>query len=261
MAAQSPTFNLGFDEVATPGTARAAFAEMLATGLFVFIGVGSIAAFVTTAGPNSALVDGLPVIALTHGITIGLLAAGIAAISGGHINPAVTFAFMLTGRISLGKGFVYMVAQLVGACLGMLLLRAFVLDEVILAIPGAGGHAINETYVTSKLAALGLEATGTFILVWTIFGTAVSRRGSGVAAPLYIGLAVAAMHFVLIPLTGCGINPARTFGPLLVNNRWGETPGWWVYFIGPLIGAALAGMTYYILYLSAEELEPEEPLG
>jgi aquaporin PIP len=182
---------------------------------------------------------------------IAVLAAGSGPISGGHINPAVTFAMIITRQISVSKGLLYIVAQLIGACVGMLLLRAFVNDALILSIPGAGGLAINEDVVTSSLAAVGIEAIGTFVLVWTVFATAVTQRGnSGIAAPLYIGFAVIAMHFVLVPLTGCGINPARSFGPALVNGRWDDA---WIYWVGPLLGAAIAGVSYYTLYLKPQE--------
>ena len=97
---------------------------------------------------------------------------------------------------------------------------------------------------------MGIEAVGTFLLVWTVFAVAVAPRGnSGIVAPLYIGLAVVVAHLVMVPLTGTGINPARTFGPALVNGRWDD---FWVYLIGPLIGAALAALSYQFLYLSED---------
>jgi MIP family channel proteins len=239
--------NLGTSELTSPEALKASFAEFIATLLFLVIGVGSVAAFVASSGPDSALVDGVPIIALAFGLAIAFLAAGIGPISGGHINPAVTFSMIITGQVSVVRGLMYIVAQLAGACVGVALLRALLADDLILAIPGAGGNSINDAVVTGSLEAVGVEAVGTFILVWTVFAVAVTRRGnSGTIAPLYIGLAVVIAHIVLVPLTGCGINPARSFGPALVNGRWDDQ---WIYWVGPLIGAAVASLTYTYLYL------------
>ena len=242
--AMQKTWDLGMDEMSSPATLKAAFAEFVAMALFVFIGVGSIA--VAAAG------GGILAIGLAHGLAYALLVAGIFAISGGHLNPAVTFAMLITGRITLMRGVLYVAAQMIGAVVGMLLLRAFLLDELVNgAAIGAGGHAVAAQVVPSDLAAVGLEATGTFILVWTFFAVAVTpRNNSGVIAPLFIGLAVLVVHLVLVPLTGAGINPARTFGPALVNDIWTDH---WVYWVGPLVGAAIAGISYYVLYLWEEE--------
>jgi aquaporin TIP len=236
------SMDVGLQELTAPASLRATFAEFVATLLFVFVGVGSV---VVAAGGG-----GVVGVALAHGLAIALLVAGIGAISGGHINPAVTFAMVITGRITITRGGMYVVAQLAGAVVGMLFLRAFLIDEVVDAV-GPGGHVINKEVVRESLNAVGLEAIGTFMLVWTVFAVAVTPRGnSGIIAPLFIGLAILVDHLVLIPLTGSGVNPARTFGPALVNNAWTDH---WVYWVGPLLGAAVAGVTYFLLYMQDEE--------
>jgi aquaporin PIP len=150
----------------------------------------------------------------------------------------------------------YIVAQLIGACIGVLILRAFILDEVLKAIPGAGGNFLDKQIITDSWKGMFLEAMGTFVLVWTIFAVAVNpRAGSGEMAPLYIGLAVLVVHLFLIPLTGTGINPARTFGPALflpsaaegLPGRWDNA---WIFYVGPLLGASAAALSYYLLYLT-----------
>ena len=195
-------------------------AELIATLLFVFVGVGSIAAMLQTA-PD--LGGGIVIIAAAHGLAIALLAAGIGGISGGHINPAVTFSMFITGQIALGRAIMYVVAQLIGAVIGMLLLKIFLVGAVFDAIPGAGGHAVNDAVV-------------------------VSKRGTA-PAPLFIGFAVFVFHLVAIPMTGAGANPARTFGPALISGEWADH---WVYWIGPLLGAAIASLGYWYLYLQDE---------
>jgi aquaporin TIP len=241
--------NEGIEELTSVEALKASLAELIATALFVVLGVGSIAAAVANGG------DPLPSVALAHGLAFALLVAGIAGISGGHINPAITFSMVITGHVSVTRGAMYIVAQLIGACIGALLLRAFILDSVLETIGGGGGQAINDAAVGEAWQGLLLEAIGAFVLVWTVFAVTVNPRvSSGIAAPLYIGFAVGAVYFFLFPLTGAGINPARTFGPALflpgaadgVAGRWDNA---WVYYIGPLLGAAAAGLLYYVLYL------------
>jgi MIP family channel proteins len=256
MATQS---SMGIMELTSPTALKAAAAELIATALFIMVSIGSIAA-VTAQGS-----DALPTVALTFGLSIAMLAAGIGGISGGHINPAVTFAMIITGQISVAKGSMYIVAQLIGACIGALILRAFLVDDLLATIPGGGGDFINDGAVSEAWHGMLLESMGTFVLVWTVFAVAVNPRlGSGNVAPLYIGLAVGVVHFFLIPLTGCGINPARTFGPALflpatvdgVPGRWDKA---WIYYIGPLLGAAAAALTYYMLYLTPSRSELTRP--
>jgi MIP family channel proteins len=231
---------------------------MIAVALFVMVGVGSVA----VAAAGGSVVG----VALAFGLTIALLVAGIGVISGGHINPAVTFAMVITGQISVMRGVMYVVAQLIGACIGALLLRAFILDEILEQVAGGGGNALSPA-VSEAWHGMFLEALGTFVLVWTVFAVAVNpRANSGQVAALYIGLAVAVVHLFLVPLTGTGINPARTFGPALflpappddagIPGRWSDA---WIYYIGPLLGAAAASLTYYMLYLMPAKSPPSAP--
>ena len=232
---------MGASELTSPETLKATAAEFIATMFFVFIGVGSIASFIGTAGGG-----GILMIAVAHGLAIGLLVAAIGPISGGHINPAVTFATIITNRITVTRGLMYIVAQMLGAVLGALLLKAYLNDALLKQIPGAGGHQIDRDFVSSTLAGMGIEAFLTGLLVWTVFATAIDAKGNAIIAPLAIGFAYLVIHLVAIPLTGAGVNPARTFGPQVVFNRWHD---WWVYYVGPLLGGGIAGLLYYFLYL------------
>lgn len=252
MATQS--MNMGMAELSSTEALKASLAELIATAIFIMVGAGSFA----VAAAGGSVVG----IALAHGFAFALLAAGIGGISGGHINPAVTFSMVITGQVTVMRGVMYIVAQLIGACIGALLLRAFILDEVLEQIGGGGGHALSPA-VSEAWHGMFLEALGTFVLVWTVFAVAVNPRiGSGNVAPLYIGLAVLVVHLFLIPLTGSGINPARTFGPALflpappdgseVPGRWADA---WIYYVGPLLGAAAAGLIYYLLYLMPSKSE------
>jgi MIP family channel proteins len=210
-------------------------AEFIVTLLFIFIGCGAVVASGMASG--GALDTGrLVAIALAHGLAIALLVFATANVSGGHINPAVTFAMIVTRKISIAKGAMYVVAQLAGAIVGALLLMAVSPD----AVEGnLGAHGLGAG-VTAGMGLL-VEIILTFVLVFTVFMAAVDRRGAGIVAPLAIGFAVLVAHLVAVPLTGAGINPARSLGPALVAGAWADH---WIYWAGPLIGATGAGLVH-----------------
>src|SRR3989441_5609931 len=232
-------------------TWRAVFAEFVATLLFVFIGSGAVVGVVGVLGrPPTEDIGALVAIALAHGLAIAVLVAAIARISGGHINPAVTFAAVITGRMKAGPGVLYVAAQLAGAGVGALLLAPVLASSVA---GDLGAHALNDNALTSDFAGLLVEIILTFVLVFTVFAVAMDPRGPSNLAPIAVGLAVLVDHFVGVPLTGASMNPARSFGPALVSNSWDDH---WVYWIGPLTGGALAGLIYYFVYLVRPEEEP-----
>ena len=232
-------------------TWRAVFAEFVATLLFVFIGSGAVVGVVGVLGrPPTEDIGALVAIALAHGLAIAVLVAATARISGGHVNPAVTFAAVITGRMKAGPGVLYIAAQLAGAVVGALLLKVVLVSSVE---GNLGAHALNDSALSSDFAGLLVEIILTFVLVFTVFAVAMDPRGPSNLAPIAIGLAVLIDHFVGVPLTGASMNPARSFGPALVANSWDDH---WVYWIGPLTGGALAGLVYYFVYLMPAEKEP-----
>lgn len=224
-------------------TWRAALAEFFATLLFVFLGAGTV---VVTGG---LLKEGLTsarlvAIALAHGLAITLLVAATAKLSGGHINPAVTFGALLTGKINLSKAVAYVVAQLLGATVGAFLLKG--------AIPAAaqgslGAHGLGAG--VSAGAGLLAEVVLTFALVFVVFATTMDPKGLGHLAPAAIGLTVLVDHLMGVPVTGASMNPARSFGPALAAGVW-DNHG--IYWIGPLIGGGLAALVYEFLFLRRE---------
>lgn len=245
MSSDIGAMEMGSEELTSPITIKAAIAEFLATMFFVFVGVGSICAFIVTGGGG-----GIPLIAFAHGLAIALLIGAVGPISGAHINPAVTFAAVITNRITVVRGLMYWVAQVLGAIVGALLLKLFIADIVTSEIPGMGGHAIAEDVVPNTMAGFGIEAFLTGLLVFTVFGAAVYPKGNPAVAPLAIGFAVLVIHLVAIPFTGAGVNPARTLGPAIV---FGEFDDLWVYIVAPLLGGAIAGLLYYVLYIMEDE--------
>ena len=223
---------------------RSVLAELIATLLFVFVGAGSV---VVLGGVNDT--GGLVAVALTHGLAIALLVAGTAKISGGHINPAVTFGAVITGRMKLSTGVLYLGGQIAGAVIGALLLEAAIVGQYE---GNLGAHSLNLELLDGQGAAVLVEAVLTFVLVFTVFATAMDPRGLAGLAPIAIGFAVLVDHLVGIPLTGASMNPARSFGPALVADAWDDH---WVYWVGPLIGGGLAALVYYFTFMWGIEEE------
>lgn len=245
---------LGFQaEDFTLKTWRAVAAEFIATGMFVTIGVGSViaaGAFISdpTEGPSAAFITA---VAVAHGLGILLAVSATANISGGHINPAVTFAMMLTGKIKVSTGLLYVAAQLIAATFAALLLKGIIVGPFE---AGLGAHGISqvleENVGDGAGAGLLLEIVLTFFLLYVIFATAVDPKGPRHLAPAAIGLVIMADHFVGIPLTGASMNPARSFGPALVAEIWDDH---WIYWLGPLIGGGVAALVYQYVFLTQEE--------
>ncbi len=208
------------------------FVEFLGTCIFFFIGAGAI---VTNQFSNGAV--GLLGIAIAHGVILSVMISAFGSISGGHFNPAVTFGVMLAKRISVSVGLQYMVAQLVGGVLAVLLLH-LVFPEALCASVHLGTPAVASG--VSLGTAVLIEAILTFALVISVFGTAIDPRAPKIGG-FGIGLTVMVDILVGGPLTGASMNPARTFGPGLVAGFWENH---WVYWVGPLLGGGLAGLIY-----------------
>jgi len=231
-------------------TWRAVLAELIGVLLFVFVGAGSVVIVTGVLGLSPAEDAGaLVAIAVAHGLAIATMVSATAKISGGHINPAVTFAAVITGRIKAGPGALYVAAQLIGAVIGALLLQIVVVGSIE---GNLGAHSLNGTALASDGAGVLVEIVLTFVLVFTVFAVAMDPRGMGNLAPIAIGFAVLIDHFVGVPLTGASMNPARSFGPALVANEWADH---WVYWVGPLAGGGLGGLVYYFAYLMGREEE------
>jgi aquaporin Z len=216
---------------------RRGFAEFVGTFALVFIGVGAV---IFSGGQ-------LLGVAFAHGLVIAVMASAVGHISGGHFNPAVTFGFLVTRRMDPILGAVYVVSQLAAAVVAMLALNVIFPDEPSLD-PGVPRVADQITLSAGILT----EAILTFFLVWVVFATAADSRGAFKSiAGLAIGLTITFDILMGGPLTGAAMNPARAFGPELVQGEWAD---WWVYWVGPLIGGGIAALSYELLYLRA--LEP-----
>ncbi len=224
---------------------RPLVAEFIGPFALVFIGAGSILTAITQGyGDGGTLV----LVALAHGLAIGLMVAAAGHISGGHYNPAVTIALFIGGKIGLVKSAGYIIAQLLGATVAALVLRE-VFDNSVAdlasSIPTVNYAASQDGIIVGRTNAVCLEIVATFFLVYVVCGTAVDSRGPHAIASLAIGLTMTMEILMGGPLTGAAMNPARHFGPALVAGEWKDT---WIYWVGPIIGGALGSIVHnYIL--------------
>jgi aquaporin Z len=218
---------------------RALIAEFVGTFALIFIGVGCIAAS-SAAGDGGTLVG----VALAHGLTIGVMVAATAAISGGHLNPAVTIAFAVTKKIDAMNAVGYIVAQCLGAVVAAALIKV-ALPAALLVSVGLGTPSLAGD-VSGAMGIL-IEALLTFFLMFVIYGTAVDPRGPGLA-PLFIGLTIVLGILMGGPFTGAAINPARHLGPALMGGGGRDIL---VYWIGPVSGAVVAALLYHHVLLPA----------
>lgn len=212
---------------------RALVAEFVGTFALIFVGVGAIA--ITTAdkrGPD------LVAVALAHGLTIAVMVSATAAISGGHLNPAVTLGALLGGKIDVAGAVGYWIAQFLGGIAGALVV-AVAIPADQLKNAGFGVPAPGSGVGPSE--ALVLELVLTFFLMFVIYGTAMDARAPRLAG-LFIGLTVTLDILVGGPITGAAMNPARFLGPALVNLS--QLQFTWIYLLGPSAGAVLAALLW-----------------
>lgn len=232
---------------------RALIAEFIATLLFLYITVLTVIGYKsqsdTTATGSDCGGVGILGIAWAFGGMIFVLVYCTAGISGGHINPAVTFGLLLARKLSLIRAIMYMVAQSLGAICGVGLVKAF--QSAHYDRYGGGANELATGY--SKGTGLAAEIIGTFVLVYTVFSATDPKRSARdshvpVLAPLPIGFAVFMVHLATIPITGTGINPARSFGAAVIYNNGKAWDDHWIFWVGPFIGAAIAAIYHqYIL--------------
>lgn len=233
-----------------PSIAQKLLAECLGTALLTLIGAGSVTATFVINGGGKAhpfTEADLGVISFAFAFIILAMVYSIGKISGCHINPAVTIALLVTGRTTVVTAIEYIAAQFIGGVLGALAIVLWFGTGVVTS--GTNGVTAFGAS-TSPLQALLAEAIGTFILVFTIYGVAVDPRAPSGWAGLVIGLVVAGIIMTLGPVTNASLNPARSFGPVLIRTLYGGPSAWgqyWVYFVGPIIGAIAGAVTYDVI--------------
>ncbi|TWP36663.1 aquaporin [Leekyejoonella antrihumi] len=244
---------------------RKLVSEAIGTALLVFVGAGVATlcfGFKLTGSSTSA---GVVETALAFGLVMLVLAYALGPISGAHINPAVTLGFLVSGRIAPIEAVGYWVAQIVGGIVGAAVLRGM--------FAGAGGYSTSKIglgadgFGDASMVHLGAggaflaEAVLTFLFVLVVLvvtRTAAWPQLGGVA----IGLALATVHLIGVPLTGTSVNPARSIGPAVFVGG-DALSQLWLFILAPLVGGAVAALLSLFLYgretMSAEEMAVEAP--
>ncbi len=194
-----------------------------ACGTAVVVGCSDLAGYLSTA--------------LAFGLVIVAMAYFIGNISGCHINPAVSIAMLISGKLSIADFFGYIASQFAGAIAGAAALMAFVGKD-----KGLGTNALYESDVVKSLA---IEVILTFVFVLAILGVTSKVRNSSVAG-IVIGLSLTLVHILGISFTGTSVNPARSFGPALFMGG-DALADVWVFIVAPLVGGALAAIVYKFL--------------
>lgn len=216
-------------------TSRALIAETVGTFALVLVGGGAI---VATEGGD------LLTIALAHGLVLAVMVCAFLHVSGAQFNPAVSLALVAVGAQSSRRALAFIAAQVLGAVVGAWLLKTIAAPVNDVAPPNIGqtlGSLTAGAAARPGLAVL-VEAVAAFLLMTVIMGVAVDRRSAGrPVAGFAIGLVVAADILAFGPLTGASMNPARSLGPALVMGDW-TMHG--VYWIGPILGAVAAAVTW-----------------
>ena len=221
-------------------------AEFLGTLVLVLFGCGAV----VLAGYNVGQLG----IALAFGFAIVAIAYGIGGISGGHVNPAVSFAVFLAGRMSAREMLLYWVAQVLGAVAGAAIL-ALIAGGTAGGLGANGwGPGVNGGY--GLMAAAAFEVVMTAIFVIVILGSTSSFATPGMAG-LAIGITLAAIHIVGIQVTGVSVNPARSLGPaVLVGGQ--PLAQVWLFIVAPMVGAALGACLFRFGVLAAPSPPQEE---
>jgi aquaporin Z len=218
-------------------------AEFIGTMVLVLMGCGSA----VIAGANGETGVGLLGISFAFGLSVIAMAYAIGHISGCHINPAISIAMVLVGRMKIGQALGYIVAQVLGAIVGAGVLYFIATGKVgyDISVNGLGqnGFAEHSPQQYSLISGFVAEVILTFIFLLVIFGSTSTKNIHGGFAGLSIGLSLVLIHIVGIPVTGVSVNPARSIGPAVFAG--GDAIGQvWMFILAPLVGAMLSAIVW-----------------
>lgn len=240
--------------------------EFLGTAILVFLAVGAATLMFGFKFDGGSVAAGVVVTALTFGLTLLALVYLIGPVSGSHVNPAVTIGALLTGRISVSEAAGYWIAQFAGGIVGALALWGTFTTSPLYhrAATGLGtnGYASESMIRIGVGGAFIFETVLTAVFVFVVLRV-TSETANAATAAIAIGLTLAVVHLVAIPVTGTSVNPARSLGPALVVGGTALSQVW-LFIVAPLAGGVLAAGLHRLLYrkegtvLAAEAQQPRE---
>jgi glycerol uptake facilitator protein len=223
-----------------------------------FIGTFALVFFITSVAvlflaPGGGGTSDFAVVGFVNGLVLFMVVMTIGSVSGAHVNPAVTLGLAALRKIRINDAVIYILLQLSGGVAGALVTKFILADNVADGASTAGAKSaevgtpvLNHTLVGSTAAGAVAEGIGAFFLVWAVVAVAVNPRAARDWAGTVIGGTLALVVFVLAPITGGCVNPARWFGPALVANHWTDA---WIYIVGPLVGGVLGALAYWYLFV------------
>jgi len=220
------------------GLIREILAEILGTFFLIVLGCGGVLGSIADKGADEALGSArILQIGIAFGLGIGGTVHLFSDISGGQLNPAVSWGLFFARKLSLVRAAILTVAQIIGGLIAAAIMKALFgkcPGTVAMTVPGGAG--------------LVLEFLGTLFLVMTVLATINDKRGhaAGYLQPLSIGVAILVAHMFLVPLTGCGINPARSLATNIVEGAIGGD--FYGYILGPLLGSVVGGLLYEFIF-------------
>ncbi|XP_017881501.1 aquaporin-like [Ceratina calcarata] len=227
-------------------TLTIAIAEVIGTGILVFLGCGGC---IASLGIEPQTLQ----IAMTFGLAVMIAIQSVGHISGAHINPSITTAALILGKLSLPMTILYIGSQCVGSMLGFAIIKMMTPSELMWSKAGQT-ESFCVTVVSDKVALLNgvlAEIVATGILVFFACGLWDCRNAKNTdSVPIRFGFCIVALCLVFIPYSGCSLNPARSFGPALWTGNWKHH---WVYWVGPLTGAIISSLLYRCLFNAKPE--------
>jgi len=238
--------------------------EFVGTMLLVIFGCGTAVALsqvyvqagasASDTGLLTSMYGGIVLIALAFGLVLTALVYTIGKVSGCHVNPAISFACLIDGRMGIKEFVIYVVAQILGGIGGALILSWIFASTTALGANGYGDASVLGTITTPTIAFL-IEAILTFIFALVVLSVTKREHPSN---GIIIGLTLTLVHLFGIPFTGTSVNPARSIGPAILTKGVALSQ-LWVFILAPLVGAALAALFYKFVISSSEPDEMPEP--
>ncbi|HEX8053244.1 MAG TPA: aquaporin [Thermoleophilaceae bacterium] len=245
--------------VRIPDRGPAAYvAEFIGTFALVFAICAAVVLFVPgppdpspTGAPAQSFFQDFAVVGLVHVLVLFFLIQTMAVMSGAHFNPAVTVAMTAVRQIKPIDSAIYVLMQLAGGTLGALAVKGLYNEIGDQNGQNFGAVGFNADRLDNTLQGMGLEALGTFFLVWAIMGVAVNPSAVKDWSGLVIGGTLGFAVMIIAPMTGAGLNPARALGPAIVAKSFGDEGKWLLlYVLAPVLGALLAVFLYSYLMVT-----------
>jgi MIP family channel proteins len=219
---------------------RRCLAELISTFCLVLMGCGAVAVETRTGALTHVGV------ATVWGLIVLVMIFAVGRVSGAHMNPAVSIAFVTQGRMSSKDAGCYIVVQCLGALLAAVAIRA------VLGVDKSMLGATSVQLDLSLTVGCAIECVLTAILMFVVMGVSTGAKEESVTAALAVGSTIAIEAFVCGPLTNASMNPARSIGPAIVS---GDVSQLWVYIIGPIAGAIIGGFLYQQIQIEAKSAE------